>query len=502
MDQNDLYETQQPEDAGYGQENEHHSAPVKFMKTEEGKKYRRIAILVISIFAVCLLMVLILFRFESIHSTVTWIVNSMRSILLGLGFAYILSPFDNSLRRGLTKLFLKRRKASASKTQKAARGISVTVTFLIGVGIIVAIIVLIVPSFVESVQKLDIRDALERVQAWVNARADSDDVISVIASKVISSVNQFFTTDLANYLTSISNFIISAGYQVVMYVLDFLISLIVALYALLEKETFARHSKKMLYACFKPERANGILDVFRHGNRVFGNYLSFKIVDCMIVGVLLFVLMKIFGIPYATPIAVFCGVVNFVPYIGPFIGGIPSGLIILLVAPNKVILFIIIFVSLMVLDANILTPWMLGDRTGVSPFWIIFSLLFFRSVFGLFGDGMGVIGMIVGVPLFVVIDYFVSRAVNRRLEKKHLDDCPFDYKDVNSIDTEVVEDAGDGEVVEEIRYVKVVPEEDTITLWDQTKHAFAKLKPKKRKKKRAKAQEKDSEKESDQHSDE
>ena len=501
MDQQDLYETQAPENTEQGQEGEHHAESVRFLKTEEGKKYKRIAILVISIFAVCLLMVLILFRFESIHSTVTWIVNSMRSILLGLGFAYILSPFDNSIRRGLNKLFLKRKKASAVKAQKAARGISVTVTFLIGVGIIVAIIVLIVPSFVESVQKLDVRDALERVQAWVNARADADDVVSIIVNKVLSSVNQFFTTDLTNYLTSLSNFVISAGYQVVMYVLDFLIALIVALYALLEKETFARHSKKMLYACFKPERANGILDIFRHGNRVFGNYLSFKIVDCMIVGVLLFAFMKIFGIPYATPIAVFCGVVNFVPYIGPFIGGIPSGLIILLVAPNKTILFIIIFVSLMILDANILTPWMLGDRTGVSPFWIIFSLLFFRSVFGLFGDGMGIVGMVIGVPLFCVIDYFVSRAVNRRLEKKHLDDCPFDYKDVSSIDTEVVEALDDGDVLEEIRYVKVAPEEETITLWAQTKHAFAKLKPKKRKKKRAKSQ-KESENGSDNQSNE
>lgn len=466
-------------------EEKEHRAPSEFMKTEEGRRYRRIALLVVSIFAVCLLMVLILFRFENIHSSITWLLNSLRSILLGLGFAYILSPFDNHLRKYLKKLFMKRKKAVEAKVTKVARGLSITITFLFGVGIIAAILILIIPSFVEGIQKLDFRDALQKVQDWISARADADDIVSIIVNRVIVAINNFFTTDLSNYITTLSNYVISAGYQIVVYVFDTLIAFIVALYALLEKENFTRHGKKMLYACFKTKRANGILDVFRHGNRVFGNYLSFKILDCLLVGLLLFLFLSIFRIPYAAPIAIFCGVMNFIPYIGPFIGGIPSGLIVLMVDPGKVIVFAIIFIALMVLDANILTPWILGDRTGVSPFWIIFSLLFFRALFGLFGDGLGIVGMIIGVPLFCVIDYFLSRSVNNRLAKKKLNDCPFDYKDVDSIDT-VPETDPDGAASEEVVYVKVQEEDESISLWGQTKRAFSKLSPKNRKRKKNK----------------
>ena len=453
-----------------------------FMKTEEGKKYRRIAILVISIFAACLLMVLILFRFENIHSSITWLINSMRSILLGLGFAYILNPFDNQIRRGLYKLFMKSKKAVESKAAKRARAVSITITFVLGIGIIVAVLLLIIPSFIEGVEKIDFRGALQQAQNWVNQRTNENDLISVIVGKVLAAINEFLTTGLSNYLATWSNVLISTGYQIITYVFDFLIAFIVALYALLEKESFSRHAKKMVYACLKPKHANGVLDVFRHGNRVFGNYLSFKIVDCLLIGVLLFIFLKIFAIPYAAPISIFCAVMNFVPYIGPFIGGVPSGLIVLIVEPSKVIPFAIIFVVLMILDANILTPWILGGRTGVSPFWIIFSLLFFRAVFGLFGDGLGVVGMIVGVPLFCVIDYFVSRSVNRRLEKKKIADCPFDYKDVSSIEQESVE-TEDGLTETTVKYVHVQEEEETTTLWEQTKIAFSKLRPKKKAKK-------------------
>ncbi|MBP5230761.1 MAG: AI-2E family transporter [Clostridia bacterium] len=463
---------------------------VEFKKTAEGRKYRRIAVLVITIFAACLLMVLILFRFENIHSSITWIINSLRSILLGLGMAYILNPFDNQIRKGLFRLFMKSKKAEEKKASRRARRLSIGLTFLLGLGVVTSVLVLIIPSFVEGVRNLDFRDALQKIQNWLNARAGEDDLISVAVSKIIAAVNEFFTTGLSEYLATLSNYVISTGYQIITYVFDFLISFIVALYALLEKENFTRHAKKMLYAILKPKRANGVLDVCRHGNRVFGNYLSFKIVDCLLVGALLFLLLSIFKVPYAAPISIFCGVMNFIPYIGPFIGGVPSGLIILLVEPNKVIPFAIIFVALMILDANILTPWILGDRTGVSPFWIIFSLLFFRAVFGLFGDGLGIVGMIIAVPLFCVIDYFVSRFVNQRLEKRKIADCPFDYKDVGSIETAEMRGEvsdGSGEEAGSAQFVRVSDEEDSTTLWEQTKRAFSKLRPKNRKKKSKKS---------------
>lgn len=434
-----------------------------FRKSPEGKRYRRIAWLVVSIFGACLLMVFILFKFESISSTISWFLNSLRAIFIGIGFAYILNPFDNALRKKFLHLFQKSKKISSQKAESIARVFGIVLSFIFGIGLLVAMLLLIIPSFIESFSKLDFSGGLAKIIQWVNSFSNSDDFLSKVVNQSIASLQNFLTTGLSNYITSISNVIISTGYQVITYVLDFIIAFIVALYALLEKENFTRSSKKMAYACFKPKTANTLLDIFRHGNYVFGNYISFKILDCVIVGILLFVFLSIFKIPYAPLISIFCAVTNFIPYLGPLIGGIPSGIIILLDDSSKIWAFLIIFLIIMITDANVLTPWILGDRTGVSPFWIICSLMIFKTIFGLFGGGMSIVGMAIGVPLFCVIDYFITRNVNRRIKAKDLAVKDLDYKEIEYYDTETNQ------------FVLLSDDESHVSLLDRIKQAFKKV---------------------------
>ncbi len=417
---------------------EHNEQDRRFPSGEEGRKYRHIAYTVIFVFAVCLLMVYLLFQASHVGGAISWLIGSLRAIFLGLLFGYLLNPLDNRIRRAFLHAFQKKGKLSPEKATSRSRGLGVALSSLFGIGIVFLLLMLIIPSFIESVSNLSsiISQNLDKVTAWVASHANSDDLLSVVVNKCVDAVQKWISEDLNTYAATATATILSAGMQMVFYVMDFFIAFIVAIYTLLEKETFARRSKKLLYACLKPARANRVLDICRHGNRIFGSFLSGKLLDSLIIGVLCFLLMTILRIPYAVLVSVVIGCTNIIPFLGPFIGGIPCSAIILLASPQKGIVFIIMFLILQQVDGNVIGPMILGDKVGVSAFWIICSLLSFKALFGLLGTGMSIFGMIIGVPLFCVIDYVVSQNVRERLKRKHMDAGELDFKDVESYDVE------------------------------------------------------------------
>ncbi len=117
--------------------------------------------------------------------------------------------------------------------------------------------------------------------------------------------------------------------------------------------------------------------------------------------------------PYAMLVSVIVGVTNVIPFFGPYIGAIPSAILILLAEPKMGIYFIIFIIALQQFDGNVLGPKILGDSTGLSAFWVVFSILIGGGLFG-------VPGMILGVPTFAVVYYIVGMLVNNKLEKKKL----------------------------------------------------------------------------------
>lgn len=156
-----------------------------------------------------------------------------------------------------------------------------------------------------------------------------------------------------------------------------------------------------------------MIDTARHGHEIFGKYLTGKIIDSLIVGMINAVFMLITGMPYVVLISVLIGVTNIIPFFGPFIGGIPSALLLLLINPMDGWIFIIFTIILQQIEGNILAPKILGSTTGISEFWVTFALLFFGGIFGF-------VGMIVGVPLFAVIYYLVRMWLMKHFETKRL----------------------------------------------------------------------------------
>ena len=199
------------------------------------------------------------------------------------------------------------------------------------------------------------------------------------------------------------------------------IGIVVSIYLLFSKEKFIAQSKKLIYSVFERSTANNLISDFQMINRTFIGFLGGKIVDSIIIGILCYVCISFIGTPYPLLISVIVGVTNIIPYFGPFIGAIPSALLVLMVDPMECLYFVIFIFLLQQFDGNILGPKILGDSIGVSAFWIIFSVT-------VFGGLLGVLGMVIGVPLFAVIYNLVNRRVRKNLKKRGYPVETDDYK--------------------------------------------------------------------------
>jgi predicted PurR-regulated permease PerM len=208
-----------------------------------------------------------------------------------------------------------------------------------------------------------------------------------------------------------------------------LIGIIVMIYLLNIKDTLCAQAKKIIYGLFSVRMANEIIEKVRFVHHVFGGFIIGKLVDSLIIGILTFVWLSIIKMPYTLLISVIIGVTNVIPFFGPFIGAIPSAFLLLLVSPRKCFWFLISILVIQQIDGNIIGPRILGNTTGVSSFWVLFSILFFGGLFGL-------LGMVIAVPTFAVIYRLISEFIEKRLIAKKLSTDTKDYGDLDHIDEE------------------------------------------------------------------
>ena len=196
--------------------------------------------------------------------------------------------------------------------------------------------------------------------------------------------------------------------------------IILSVYLLASKELFYAHAKKLGYALFPKRVMDKLLEITHTSNNIFTGFIVGKIVDSTIIGVLCFIVMALFNWPYAMLISVIVGVTNVIPYFGPFIGAIPSILLLLIIDPRTAVMFGIFILILQQLDGNIIGPKILGDSTGLSAFWVVFSITLFSAI-------MGPIGMLIGVPTFAVIYSLIRDFAEWRLKTKNMATATDDY---------------------------------------------------------------------------
>ena len=385
-----------------------------------------------------ILFYMMLQRWYVIEAVLGLITKSLAPITYGLILAYLINPLMNWIEHGIVFPIVA---AVARKKNKRvhtiSRMISVIVSWAFTIAVIYALLALVLPEITESIESLivSLPEYANHAMEWGGDFIKKNPAIETFLQQSIAG----FSSNVRNIASKLNEFlpdidtllagVTSSLYSVVSAILNVLIGVIVSVYVLKDKERFTAQSKKVLYSIMPIEKANNVIALFRMTHDKFGNFITGKIFDSMIIGVICFVVMTIFKMPYPVLISVIVGVTNVIPFFGPFIGAVPSALLILFAKPGDCIGFIIFIILLQQFDGNILGPKILGSSTGISSFWVLFSILVGSGLFGIWG-------MVCSVPLFAVIYNLVREGCHKSLKKKGVDYTSETYEKIDHIDEE------------------------------------------------------------------
>ena len=367
------------------------------------------------IFACCVVVVYIISNLPALSSWFKGLISIFTPLIGGLALAYLCNPILK---------FFERHPLRRIKSLYVKRTLSIFLTYLFFILIIAALGMLIVPQLIHSIKELfaNFNDYIANTVTYINQLVSSLtkslafggaegaaqeflslDKINALFTTVIDSLSGLFDVLLKN--------ISAYGSKLVSSVANIIMSLFISFYLLASKEKRLAQVKKLISALFNEKRAKFIFDTASLAHNAFGSFIGAKILDSFIVGILEYIVFSIFGIPYAPMLACVMGITNIIPFFGPIIGAIPSGFIVLISDPSKLIPFLIIMLVVQQTDANIIEPKILSDRTGVSSLCVIVAI-------SVMGNLWGVFGMVVGVPLFSVVLALVEQYTNARLSAR------------------------------------------------------------------------------------
>ncbi len=400
----------------------------------------------ITIFILCLCLMMayyIIFDWKSISEQISHILDAISGVLLGLVLAYILMPLMEGIERNILKPLYKKRGYDVSlgknanvKKRSQMRKIAILITMIFFLIMVYALFRIVLPQIISSVREIAnnlpvyIKNIDEYSNLFLANNPELQQVIDASLDTYYATLSSFLTKNLIPLLPNVNTMVKIASQSfisIIKVIIDLIVGFIVAIYVLNSKERFSTKGKKMAYAMFKEENANELISGFRYVNYTFEGFIGGKMVDSLIIGIICYIGCMLLGISYPVLISVIVGVTNIIPFFGPYIGGGAGALILVLIDPVKALIFGIFVIILQQFDGNILGPTILGNSTGLSSFWVIFAI-------SLFGGIWGVVGWLVGVPVFAVFYAFVSRTTNVLLLKKGLNTDTEEYLDLAYIE--------------------------------------------------------------------
>ena len=394
------------------------------MKLKWNEKYNTIAVYSFIVIGLSIILYTIVSQVNVFKIQISRYISIFSPIIIGFIMAYIFNFILEFYEENIVEnLFKKNHK-------KRDRVLSIFLTYITVFILGFLFFNFIFPQLIKSIMGLvnDIPFFVRKISALITKYSENlyinDEYYEILLGKWDEFVDYIlvFATDLIPKLGNFTKSILSSIWNIVL-------GVIVSIYLLMDKEKFIALSKKMVFGIFSKDRGDFILNMGRRTDTIFGKFLSGKILDSFIIGVLTFVLLSIAKMPYVLLISFIIAVTNIIPFFGPFIGAIPSFFIILFVSPIKAVWFLVLVVIIQQIDGNIIGPKILGDSLGISAFWIMFSLL-------VAGKLLGFIGLIIGVPLFVLFYSIVKDIIEDRLDKKGLPVETKEYYDSDLIDEE------------------------------------------------------------------
>ncbi|MBO5572778.1 MAG: AI-2E family transporter [Clostridium sp.] len=414
------------------------------MSVKNNRNYIRAGLSAFCVIAAGILLWTCIQNWEAFKGIVRGLVDILSPFICGAVLAYLAAPVYNMVREGLeeklTRIFPK---LGVSFVRSVAKIAATVCSVVLVVFVVSGVMMLILPQLIESV--IGIWNSLpaywkninEFVQSLLKNNPEAEQVVIDVLNRIYMEIQRWGEDYMRrmdmNRLTDIIIQVSSGVMGILTLVKNWLIGLIAMVYLLNIKESLLAQFRKFIYAVFRTDHANAIVEEFRFVNQIFGGFIVGKIVDSIIIGFICFVCLQLMKMPYPMLLSAIIGVTNVIPFFGPFIGAVPSAILVLLVSPLKCLYFLLFILVLQQFDGNILGPKILGNSTGLSSFWVMFSIIFFGGLFGF-------AGMLLGVPVFAVISDLVMRAINRKLRERKLPLEEEAYRDIGKLN------AGTGQI--------------------------------------------------------
>lgn len=395
----------------------------KNKKVHFKNKYAKMGFIAFMVVACSIMFYFLFFEDHTLFGLTKKILSSLTPFFVGAILAYLLKPICEVFEKWLGKLM------SKAKNKRKARTFVITISAILSLLMLLLLIYVlfaaVIPQVVDSVKMLvdTLPETWERITSWAVRTAEGtplEEPVNDFATDSFATIQKIMDSvmglDTGKIVISITN-----GLKGVLSILEnIIVGAVACIYILTQRKKLAAQGKMIIYSIFKENVADKVMEEIKYVDKMFSGFINGKIIDSLIIGVITFIVTSIFKIPYAMLVSVIVGVTNVIPFFGPWIGAVPSCFIVLMVSPMKALYLAIMLIVIQQFDGNILGPKILGNTTGLSSFWVLFSIVFFGGLFGF-------VGMIIGVPLFAVIYDVVKRLVMHGLEKRKKQDMYENY---------------------------------------------------------------------------
>lgn len=404
---------------------------------EQYRSYFKIGFTVFVTFVCCILFFFFIFRYQGVAETWSKFLTAGQSIIIGLVLAYLMNPtmkfFEGWFIKVKTKHAEKKKKElNEEKVKKGGRIFGTTCALILLFVIIAVLIAMIVPSIVQSATSLA-KTLPSQVETFIDnvEKGDlGDSKLAQFAGLFLEDIveylekwwNETILPEINTYIAEITTGVLNFAKGIV----NFIVGIIVAVYVMMIQEKLLAQCRKIIFAIFKPKQGNVIVHTIRHSSKIFSGFISGKILDSVIIGIICYIGCLIMRIPNSVLVAAIIGVTNVIPIFGPIIGLVPTVLFVVIQSPIHALYLLIFILVLQQVDGNIIGPKILGNSTGLSSFWVMFAILVFGGMWGFFG-------MLLGVPIFAVIYYIGGKVVNYGLKRRNLPTATSEYYEARGI---------------------------------------------------------------------
>lgn len=333
-------------------------------------------------------------------------------IFIGLLFAYLLNPLVRYFENHASEWFCTQLFNDNKEHKKFKRVFAIFLTVFAVCLFVILLIIFVIPNLLDSLELMvtNVPTYINNIYNWLKGVLKNSPELAANIDVINQNVTEYVKNIMIPSMDTIASSVATGISGVINGIVNVFIGLVVSVYLLYDKESFLNGTDRLFRVILPKKVYDTTMTTLEYADKIFGGFMMAKIIDSLIIGIITFFILTIFGIPYSLLIAVIIGVTNIIPYFGPIIGAVPCALLLFMISPSKCVTFIILIFIIQQFDGNILGPRLIGNKTGIKSFWVLFAILLFGGLFGF-------VGMIFGVPAFALIYSLIQSSINKNLEK-------------------------------------------------------------------------------------